>query len=211
MRSHCSISQNVSYIEMFQESSSNDTANKVTVQPLGAAIKREPSHYRLVAHKYMLASRRGIISGPKVHTHASTVPKRETPINEDTDSDATVIVEEDIKPTVPTKRKTIGRNKKPKKKTKQKRFVTKTYILRKGGYAIKPKKKRRKPCLFKCLMCALRWPTCKERNDYFKQKHRKLQCKKCKKFFRTPCAFTLHQYIHKDGQFKCNSFPSKVN
>ena len=178
---------------------------------MGAAIKREPSHYRLVAHKYMLASRRGIISGPKVHTHASTVPKRETPINEDTDSDATVIVEEDIKPTVPTKRKTTRCNKKPKKKTKQKRFVTKTYILRKGGYAIKPKKKRRKPCLFKCLMCALRWPTCKERNDYFKQKHRKLQCKKCKKFFRTPCAFTLHQYIHKDGQFKCNSFPSKVN
>ena len=204
IRSHHSISQNVSYVEMFQESSSDDTANEVTVQPLGAAIKQEPSHYRLVAHKYMLASRRGIISGPKVHTCASTVPKRETPTNEDTDSDATVILEEDIKPTVPIKRKTTGLNKKPKKKTKQKTFVTKTYILRKGGSAIKPKKKRRKPYLFKCLIRALRWPTCKERNDHFKQKHRKLQCKKCKKFFHTPSAFTLHQYIHKDGQFECN-------
>ena len=159
--------------------------------PSGAAIKREPSHYRLAAHKYMLASRRGIITGPKVRTHASTVPKQKTPINEDTDSDATVILEEDIKPPVPNKRKITGLNKKPKKKTKQKTFVTKTHILRKGGSAVKPKKERRKPYLFQCLMCALRWPTCKERNDHFKQKHRKLQCKKCKKFFRTPSAFTL--------------------
>ena len=42
-----------------------DTANEATVQPLGAAIKREPSHYRLAAHKYMLASRRGIIKDLK--------------------------------------------------------------------------------------------------------------------------------------------------
>ena len=194
---------------MFHESSAEDTANEGIVQPLGAAVKREPSHYRLAAHKYMLASRRGIISGPKVNTHASTVPKKETPIIQDTDSDATVILEEGTKPTVPRKRKTMGCNKKPKKKTKQKTFITKTDILRKGGSAINPKKKRRKPYLFKCLMCVLRWSTCKERNDHFKQKHRKLQCKKCKKFFHTPNAFTLHQYIHKDGQFEynvCNAF-----
>ena len=168
IRSHHSISQNVSYVDMFQESSSNDTANEATVQPLGAAIKRKPSHYRLAAHKYMLASRRGIITGPNVCTHASTFLKQETPINEDTDSDATVILEEDIKPPVPNKRKITRRNKKPNKKTKQKMFVTKTYILRKGGSVVKPKKKRRKPYLFKCLMCTLRWPTCKERNDHFK-------------------------------------------
>ena len=131
------------------------------MQPLSAAIKREPSHYRLAAHKYMLASRRGIITGPKVRTHASTIPKQEAPTNENTDSDATVIVEDNIKPSVPNKGKTTGRNKKPRNKTKQKTFVTKTYILQKGGSAPKPKKKRRKPYLFKCLMCALRWPTCK--------------------------------------------------
>ena len=64
-RSHQSISQNVSFVDMFQESSSNDTAGEVTVQPLSAAIKRKPSHYRLAAHRYMLASRRGIITDPK--------------------------------------------------------------------------------------------------------------------------------------------------
>ena len=190
---------------MFQDSSSDDTASDTTVsQPLGAAIKREPFHYRLAAHRYMLASRRGIITGPKVRTHASTAPKQKVPTNEDTDSDAKVILEDDIKPPVPCKRKTTGRNKKPRSKTKQKTFVTKTYILQKESSAPKSKKKRRrKPYLFKCLMCALRWPTCKEQNDHFKLKHRKLQCKKCKKFFRTPSAFTLHQYTHRDGQFEC--------
>ena len=117
-----------------------------------------------------------------------------------------MILEEDIKPPVPNKRKITGCNKKPNKKTKQKTFVTKTYIPRKGGSTIKPKKKRRKPYLFKCLMCALRWPTCNERNDHFKQNHRKLQCRKCKKFFRTPITFTLHQYIHRDEQFECNVY-----
>ena len=90
-RSRRSISQNVSYVNLFQESSSEDTASEVTVQPLGAAIKSEPSHYRLAAHRYMLASRKGIITGPKVRTHASTVPKQESPTNEDTDSDASDI------------------------------------------------------------------------------------------------------------------------
>ena len=76
LRSCCSISQNVSYVDMFQDNSSEDTANEGILQPLGAAVKREPSHYRLAAHKYMLASRRGIISGPRVCTRASTLPKR---------------------------------------------------------------------------------------------------------------------------------------
>ena len=104
-RSRRSVSQNVSYINLFQDSSSDDTTSEATVQPLGAAIKREPSHYRLAAHKYMLASRRGIITGPKVRTRASTFPKQEAPTNENTDSDATVIVEDNIKPPVPNKRK----------------------------------------------------------------------------------------------------------
>ena len=173
-RSHQSISQNVSYVNMFQDNSSEDTANEGLVQAVGPAIKREPSHYRLAAHKYMLASRRGIISGPKVRTIDSTVPKKEKPAEESPDSDATVILEGDNKPNTPTTRKTTGCNNKSKKKTTQKTFVTKTYILRKGGTKIKPKNKRRKPYLFKCLMCELRWSTCKERNDHFKQRHHKL-------------------------------------
>ena len=140
-RSRRSVSQNVSYINLFQDSSSDDTVSEATVQSLSAAIKREPSHYRLAAHKYMLASRRGIITDPKVHTCAGIIPKQEAPTNENTDSDATVIVEDNIKPSVPNKRKTTGCNKKPRNITKQKTFVTKTYILRKGGSAPKPKKK----------------------------------------------------------------------
>ena len=131
-RSRRSVSQNVSYVNMCQDSNFDDTTSDATVsRPLGAAIKREPSHYRLATHRYMLASRKGIITGPKVHTRASTVPKQEVPTNENTDSDATVIVEDNIKPPVPhkRKRKTTGRNKKPRNKTMQKTFVTKTYIL----------------------------------------------------------------------------------
>ena len=115
---------------MFEDSSSDDTTSDMTVsQPLGAAIKREPSHYRLAAHRFMLASRRGLITGSKVRTRASTFPKQEVPTNENTDSDASVIVEDNNKPPVPHKRKTTGRNKKLRNKTKQKMFVTKTYIL----------------------------------------------------------------------------------
>ena len=161
----------------------------------------------------MLASKRGLIKGPVVRIKASTRTKTGKPSNDSGDSDATVIVEEDedLKPLI--KKKTTGHNKKPGKKTKQKTFITKTYALRRGGSKAKLKNKRKKPYLFKCLMCELRWNTCKERNDHFKKKHWKLQCKTCKKFFHTPSAYTLHQYIHYDGQFErsmCKScFPFK--
>ena len=203
-RSRRSTSQNISYVDQICESSSEDTASESTVKPMGAATKRELSHYRLAAHKYMLARRRGIISGPKVHTRASVVPKKDEPNPVDSDSDATLILDDDIKTPVPSKNKTRRCNKKTKKKRAQKTFVTKTYVLRKGGLPVKAKNKKRKPYLFKCLMCSLRWPTCKQRNDHFKQKHRKLQCTTCKKFFCTPSAFSLHQYNHKDGQFECS-------
>ena len=124
-RSRQSVSQNVSYINLFQDSSSDDTVSEATVQPLSATIKREPSHYRLAAHKYMLASRRGIITGPKVCTRASTIPKQEAPTNENIDSDATVIVEDNIKPSVPNKRKTTRRNKKPRNKKSKKCLLPK--------------------------------------------------------------------------------------
>ena len=153
-RSRRSVSQNVSYVNLLHDSSSEDTTNEAIVQPLGSATKREPSHYRLAAHKYMLARRRGIITGPKVRTRASTTSKQKVPSNENsnenTDSDATIIVEESIKPPVHSRRKITGRNKKSTNRTNKKTFVTKTYILRKGGSVSKPKKKRRKPYLFKC-------------------------------------------------------------
>ena len=165
LRSRHSISQNVSYVSMFHDSSSDDTANEGILETTGIANKREPLQYQLAAHKYMLASRRGVISGPRVHMRASTIIKRAK---------------------------------------RQKTFVTKTYILRKGGTKTKSKNKRRTPYLFKCLMCELRCATRKGSNNHFKCKNHKLQCKKCKKFIHSPSAYTLHQYIHNDGQFECN-------
>ena len=204
MRSRCPATQNISYVNLFRDSSSDDTAGECMVQPVGAATKREPSHYRLAAHKYMLARKRGVLSGPRVCTRASVVPKRDEPDLIDSDSDATVILDNDNKSPVPTKNKTIGRNKNSNERKKQKTFVTKTYVLRKGGLPRRARNKKKTLYLFKCLKCSLRWATCKEGNDHFKPKHRKLQCEKCKKFFRTPSMFSLHKYIHRDGQFECN-------
>ena len=203
MRSRRPASQNISYVDLLHESSSDDTAGESMMQPAGAVTKREPSHYRLAAHKYMLARKRGILSGPRVRTHASVVPKKVEPNPEDSDSDATIILDNINKSPVPAKNKTRGHNKNTNKRSKQKIFVTKTYVLRKGGLPRRSKNKRKKLYLFKCLKCSLRWATCKERNDHFKRNHCKLQCEKCKKFFRTPSAFSLHKYVHRDGQFEC--------
>ena len=112
------------------------------MQPLSAAIKREPSHYRLAAHKYMLASRRGIITGPKVCTRASTIPKQEAPTNENNDSDATVIVEDNIKPSVPNKRKTTGRNKKTKKQNQVKNICYQNLHPTKRRFCSQTKEKK---------------------------------------------------------------------
>ena len=75
-RSRRSISQNVSYAKMFQDSSSDDTSHEGTPQSTDVAGKRKPSRYRLAAHKYMLARCSGIISGPQVRTRASIVLKK---------------------------------------------------------------------------------------------------------------------------------------
>ena len=170
MRSRRPASQNISYVDLFHESSSDDTAGESMAQPVGAATKREPSHYRLAAHKYMLARKRGILSGPRVCTRASVVPKKDEPNPVDSDSDATVILDNNNKSPVPAKNKTRGHNKNTNKRRKQKTFVTKTYVLRKGGLPRRAKNKRKKLYLFKCLKCSLRWATCKERNRPFQAK-----------------------------------------
>ena len=104
------------------------------MQPVGAATKREPSHYRLAAHKYMLARKRGIISGPRVHTRASVVPKKDEPNPENTDSDATVILDSNNKPPVPAKNKTRGRNKNTNKRKRQKPSLPKPMCSEKEDY-----------------------------------------------------------------------------
>ena len=201
-RAKWSVSLNVSYVSLFDDSGSEDTSNEIQLnQPVPS--KQEPSRYRLAAHKYMLARKSGLITGPTVRTRAITIVKTDKNGNSSSDSDATIILEETPCPQTPKKKPITGHNPKIGKKNKSKTFVTRTYSLRRGGTKPKNRIKLRKPYLFKCLMCDLKWPTCKERNDHFKRKHRKLQCKKCRKFFHTPSAYTLHQYIHKNGQFEC--------
>ena len=154
-RSRRPANQNVSYVDLFRDNSSDDTVGETVAQPVCAVTKREPSHYRLAAHKYMLARKKGILSGPRVRTHASVVPKKEEPNPADSDSDATVILDTNDKPPVPAKSKTTGHNKNTNKKRKQKTFVTKTYVLRKGGLPRRARNKKKKQHLFKCLMCSL--------------------------------------------------------
>ena len=144
VRSRRPANQNISYVNLFRDSSSDDTAGEGMEQPAGAATKREPSHYRLAAHKYMLARKRGFLSGPRIRTHASVVPKKDEPKPIESDSDATVILDNNNQSTVPAKNKTSGHNKNTNKRRKQKTFVTKTYVLRKGGLPRRARNKRKK-------------------------------------------------------------------
>ena len=201
-RAKRSVSLNVSYVSLFDDSSSKETSNKIQLNR-SVPSKREPSRYRLAAHKYMLAKKSGLITFPSVHTYAITTERSDKNDNNSSDSDATIILDETSCHQLPKKKPIRGCNPKTGKKIKPKTFVTRTYSLIRGGTKPKKRVKIRNPYLFKCLKCDLKWPTCKERNDHLKRKHRKLQCTECRKFFRTPSAYTLHQYNHKDGQFEC--------
>ena len=120
MRSRRPATRNISYVNLFRDSSSDDTSGEGIVQPVGAVTKREPSHYRLAAHKYMLARKRGILPGPRVRTRASVVPKKDKPDPTDSDSDATVILDNNNNSPVPAKTKTTGRNRIRNKRKTQK-------------------------------------------------------------------------------------------
>ena len=78
-RSRRHANQNLLYVDLFHDNSSDDTEGEIVTKPVGAVTKRKPSHYRLAAHKYMLARKKGILSGPRVCTHASVVPKKDKP------------------------------------------------------------------------------------------------------------------------------------
>ena len=126
-RAKWSVSLNVSYTSLFDDSSSDEIAAEVHSNQ-HAPNKREPSHYRLAAHKYMLAKKSGLILGPAVRTRASTIVK--TDKNNSSDSEATIILEEDPNPKTPKVKPIKGRNRKIGKKIKTKTFVTRTYSLR---------------------------------------------------------------------------------
>ena len=124
-RAKRSVSLNVSYVSLFDDSSSEETSNEIQLnQPVPS--KREPSHYRLAAHKYMLARKSGLITGPTVRTRAITIVKTDKNDNSSSDSDATVILDENPCPQTPKKKPITGHNPKIGKKNKSKTFVTRT-------------------------------------------------------------------------------------
>ena len=130
-RAKRSVSLNVSYVSLFDESSSEDTSNDVQSNQT-IPNKREPSHYRLAAHKYMLARKIGLNPGPTVRTRASTITKPDKNNNSSSDSDATIILDETHSSQTPVKNPTKGRNTKTGKNLKSKTFVYQNLLTLKG-------------------------------------------------------------------------------
>ena len=188
------------------------SGEETVVSPKGQKMdNRQPSGYRLAAHKYMVAKKHGLIEGPKVRTRALKITTKNKSSSED--SDATIDYE--TKEKTPKKRRKRGQTKRSKgfKGT----LVTRSYVLRKDGKGTNPRNKakprRKKRRSFKCAKCNKHFITVKYLNQHFKDKHRPLQCTDCKKFFLTTGALKLHAYKHKDGQFECKeckmTFPFK--
>ena len=170
--------------------------------------KSAPSGYRLTTNKYMLAKCKGLIQGPTTRTKALKIEK----VKENSTADSDITIDYLEEPPAPKRKRHSTAHDKIKKPGK---LITKRYYLRRDGKGTsrqsrqKPKRKHR----FKCSKCESYCPSVKALNAHFKLKHRKLQCKKCGKFFPTPGVLKLHSYVHVDGQFECatckKTFPFK--
>ena len=108
---------------LMNSSSEETSTEKQLNQPVPS--KRELSHSRLTAHKYMLAKKRGLIIGPTVCTRASTIMKTDENNNDSNDSDATIILDETPNIEAPKRKPITGRNRKPGKKIKPKHLLLK--------------------------------------------------------------------------------------
>ena len=192
---------------------SDATSGEETVvnQKVHKKDNRQPSGYRLAAHKYMVAKKHGLIEGPKVRTRALKFTKKNKSSSED--SDATIDYEHEEKPLTKKRKRDQTKGSKVSKGA----LVTKSYVLRKDGKGTNPRSKtkprRKRKRSFKCAKCNKHFITVKYLNQHFKDNHRPLQCADCKKFFLTTGALKLHAYTHKDGQLECKeckmTFPFK--
>ena len=90
-----------------------------------------PSGYRLAAHKYMVAKKKGLIEGPRTRTRALKITKKSQETSGD--SEETIDYLSDSAPP-PKKRKHVRRP------TSQGTLVTKTFVLRKNGKGTQPSK-----------------------------------------------------------------------
>ena len=170
--------------------------------------KSAPSGYRLAAHQYMVAKKKGLIEEPRTRTRALQFPK--TMQTTSADSEATLDYISDSAPP-PRKRRWH------QKIVTKGKLITKSFVLRKSGKGTQTPKKqpivRRKRRSFKCIKCNKHCKSVMALNQHFKEQHQPLQCSKCCKFFVTQGALKLHSYKHVDGQFECKdcnrTFPFK--
>ena len=141
--------------------------------------KSAPSVYRLAAHQYMVAKKKGLIEEPRTRTRALQFTK--VVQTNSTDSEATLDYMSDNAPP-PRKRR---RHQKIVSKGK---LITKSFVLRKNGKGTQTPTKqltaRKKIHSFKCIKCNKHCKSVRALNQHFKEKHRPLQCSKCSKFLR---------------------------
>ena len=128
--------------------------------------KSAPSVYRLAAHQYMIAKKKGLIDAPRTRTRALQFKKVSQTTS--TDSEATLDYMSD---NAPPPRKSRRRQKKVSKG----KLVTKSFVLRKNGKGTQTPTKRliarKKIRSFKCIKCNKHCKSVKALNQHFKEKH----------------------------------------
>ena len=128
--------------------------------------KSAPSGYRLVAHKYMVAKKKGLIEEPRTRTRALQFTK--VVQTNSTDSEATLDYMSDSAPP-PRKRRWQH------KIAAKEKLITKSFVLRKSGKGTQTPAKqptgRKKIHSFKCIKCNKHCKSVRALNQHFKEKH----------------------------------------
>ena len=128
--------------------------------------KSAPLGYRLAAHQYMVAKKKGLIEKPRTRTRALQFAK--TAQTTSTDSEATLDYMSDNAP-LPRKcrqhQKIVTKGK----------LITKSFVLRRSGKGTQTPKKqpivRRRKRSFKCIKCNKHCKTVRALNQHFKEQH----------------------------------------
>ena len=128
--------------------------------------KSLPSGYRLAAHQYMVAKKKGLIEEARTRTQALQFPKMVQTTS--TDSEATLDYMSD---SAPPPRK----HRRWQKIVTKGKLITKSFVLRKSGKGTQTPKKppivRRKRRSFKCIKCNKHCKSVKALNQHFKEQH----------------------------------------
>ena len=107
---------------MFMDTTSGEETK--TEKNVKSSDRSAPSGYRLAAHRYMVARKQGLITGPRTRTQALQIDRTSKDTSDD--SGTTVDYVSDSAPPP-------GKCKRKQKTTSQGRLVTKSFVLRKDG------------------------------------------------------------------------------